>query len=179
VPSPPGGPAQLANAHLHGGGTARGGSGRSPSPGRFSIFDVACYVGQTRCSMTGLPSWCLAELTAICCGRICFRHFAQGGAQSSCASKVSLPLWTLIKSCACAESTRPQKIQFEVMALSPQLIQPGLLSTLAVHTRAVFTFPSGLGSAHLLGSTQFVAQLVGRDGRQRGDADRASRTKID
>src|SRR5271169_6911973 len=38
APPPPRGPAQLANAHLHGGGTARGGSG--PSLGRFSIFDV-------------------------------------------------------------------------------------------------------------------------------------------
>ena len=95
-----------------------------------------CYVGQTRCSITRFPSWWVKKLTAICCGKICFRHFAQGGAQSSCARKVSLSLWTLTKSWACPETTRPQKIQFEVMVLSSQLIQPGLPSAPPVRTRA-------------------------------------------
>jgi hypothetical protein len=86
------------------------------------ICPPLCHVGQTRCSITRFPSWWVKKLTAVCCGKICFRHFAQGGAQSSCAWKVSLSLWTLIKSWTCAETTRPQNIQFEVMVVSPQLI---------------------------------------------------------
>src|SRR5579864_6361816 len=40
------------------------------------------------------------------------------------------------------------------------------------HARVSY-FASGLRSAHLLGTTQFVAQLRRRDGRQGSDADRA------
>jgi hypothetical protein len=98
-------------------------------------------VGQTRCSITRFPSWWVKKLTAICCGKICFRHFAQGGAQGSCARKVSSSLWTLTKPWACAETTRPQKIQFEVMVLSPQLINAAVrTSALPVCTRASLTF---------------------------------------
>jgi hypothetical protein len=100
-----------------------------------------CYVGQTRCSITRFPSWWVKKLTAIRCGKICFRHFAQGGAQGSCARKVSSSLWTLTKPWACAETTRPQKIQFEVMVLSPQLINAAVrTSALPVCTRASLTF---------------------------------------
>jgi len=112
-------------------------NGEKPDP---LIGPPLCYVGQTRCSITRFLSWRVKKLTAICCGKICFRHFAQGGAQSSCAGKVSLSLWTLTKSWACPETTRPQKIQFEVMVLSSQLIQPGLPSAPPVRTRASLLF---------------------------------------
>jgi hypothetical protein len=98
---------------------------------------------------------------------------ARGRAEFVRQEGISLSLWTLTKSWACHETTRPQKIQFEVMAL-PQVIQPGLPSALPVRTRAVSYFASGLRSAHLLGTTQFVAQLRRRDGRQGSDADRAT-----
>ena len=44
--------------------------------------------------------------------------------------------------------------------------------TARLHARVSY-FASGLRSAHLLGTTQFVAQLLRRDGRQGSDADRA------
>ena len=63
------------------------------------------------------------------------------------------------------------KIQFEVMVL-PQLINRACRPH-CPFARARLLLASGLRSAHLLGTTQFVAQLRRRDGRQGSDGDRA------